>query len=724
MVAKLTSYSGVSGSTAVNEVEMEYNDFRQLVTEYQSHSGAVNKAVTPKVQYAFTNGSANHVRLDHVIYPDSRQIDYSYGTAGELDDHLSRLAAIQEDSSSLAEFTYLGRGTVVRQEYPEPGVRYDLWGGTAGAYTGFDRFLRVVDLKWQTTGGSPSDLVRIRHGYDRNSNRLYRENVVATAAGKALDQLYSYDRLNRLADMKRGTLNAEHDEMTLTNFEQTWGLDRAGNWSEFDQDDNGDGTWNLEQTRETNKGNEIVDVGAGAGQTVWATPSYDAAGNMLKFPKPEVLTESFAGVYDAWHRLVKVKEGSQLLMEYAYDGRSFRIVKETYSEGSQVEERHHYFTSSWQLIEERVATPTPDDVEAQYVWGLGINELILRDRDITGDGTLNERLYALQDSHWDMCAVTDTSGTVKERYEYQAYGKAEVLDASFNARSSSSCDWNVLYSGYQLDGEAGLYCVRYRYYHSELGCWITRDPLFDHWMGWMVGETVGAVMHIQAASGTPAGVALDEEIGTDASLYALASGRVMSEVDPLGLVAISDSVRGIVQPGCPHSGGKSAALDCDCGILTLSAWIDAAKKRDRHVFYPPPKPVISDDIGIVVMFGWVEKDIEPLPLDCCCDFFSWRQWVKSGTTWKPDPQEQWPNQGPPRSISILDYPAIHSRTRLSIKREFHSEVVCHRYIHGLFTEEVLAEVDWFYQASRPTLWADWTVSYWIVGSCGGQSGPP
>jgi hypothetical protein len=33
MVAKLTSYSGVSGSTAVNEVQMEYNDFRQLVTE-------------------------------------------------------------------------------------------------------------------------------------------------------------------------------------------------------------------------------------------------------------------------------------------------------------------------------------------------------------------------------------------------------------------------------------------------------------------------------------------------------------------------------------------------------------------------------------------------------------------------------------------------------------------------------------------------------------------
>jgi RHS repeat-associated protein len=35
----------------------------------------------------------------------------------------------------------------------------------------------------------------------------------------------------------------------------------------------------------------------------------------------------------------------------------------------------------------------------------------------------------------------------------------------------------VLYSGYRLDPESGLYQVRYRQYHPTLGRWVQRDPL-------------------------------------------------------------------------------------------------------------------------------------------------------------------------------------------------------------------------------------------------------
>jgi len=42
---------------------------------------------------------------------------------------------------------------------------------------------------------------------DRNSNRTYRENVVAAAASKKLDELYAYDNLNRLTSYDRGTLS-------------------------------------------------------------------------------------------------------------------------------------------------------------------------------------------------------------------------------------------------------------------------------------------------------------------------------------------------------------------------------------------------------------------------------------------------------------------------------------------------------------------------------------
>jgi len=35
----------------------------------------------------------------------------------------------------------------------------------------------------------------------------------------------------------------------------------------------------------------------------------------------------------------------------------------------------------------------------------------------------------------------------------------------------------VLYAGYRLDPESGLYQVRYRHYHPTLGRWIQRDPI-------------------------------------------------------------------------------------------------------------------------------------------------------------------------------------------------------------------------------------------------------
>jgi len=302
-----------------------------LASDAQAHSGLVG-AGTPEVQYAYDDGSGNQVRLTEVTYPNGRVIAYGYGPSGDHDDHLNRLHAIREGGEDLALFRYLGLGTVVQKDYCEPGVRYDLWGDMPGTYTGFDRFLRVADLLWyryrynsssssaagedepisSSSSSGLDEVVHIKHTYDENSNRLTRKNLVAERYGSLQDQLYTYDNLNRLVDMKRGTLNAGHDEITQTNFQQAWGLDQAGNWSQFDE---GTGSaWTLNQTRGTNNGNEIVEIGADTGQTVWATPSYDAAGNMLRFPKPETLTANFTGVHDAWNRLVKVKGGTQLLV--------------------------------------------------------------------------------------------------------------------------------------------------------------------------------------------------------------------------------------------------------------------------------------------------------------------------------------------------------------------------------------------------------------------------
>jgi hypothetical protein len=43
-------------------------------------------------------------------------------------------------------------------------------------YAGFDRFGRVVDQRWVTTGQNPVDKDRFQYGYDHASNRTYRYN--------------------------------------------------------------------------------------------------------------------------------------------------------------------------------------------------------------------------------------------------------------------------------------------------------------------------------------------------------------------------------------------------------------------------------------------------------------------------------------------------------------------------------------------------------------------
>jgi len=69
----------------------------------------VNTSTTPKVQYAYADGSANTIRPTSVTYPNGRVLTYDYGTAGGNDDNASRIAAIvaaAAGSTHLAEYQY------------------------------------------------------------------------------------------------------------------------------------------------------------------------------------------------------------------------------------------------------------------------------------------------------------------------------------------------------------------------------------------------------------------------------------------------------------------------------------------------------------------------------------------------------------------------------------------------------------------------------------------
>ena len=244
-------------------------------------------------------------------------------------------------------------------------------------------------------------------------------------------------------------------------------------------------------------------------------PQYDEAGNMTAKPRPGAWDSGLACTWDAWNRLVSVRSstGSSSSSDssssessssgssssessssessssgsassgsssesssssrsscvdesYQYDALTRRIVTET-----AAETRHYYFNSQWRAIEERVSGA----VKAQYVWNPADRwDLIRRKRSVAG--TLDEIRFVLRD-YLDPAAIINESGTVTERYRYDAFGPVTVLAPDFSVRATSECAWNFLYHAEFIDALTGLYNYGYRYYHPDLGRWISRDPI-------------------------------------------------------------------------------------------------------------------------------------------------------------------------------------------------------------------------------------------------------
>lgn len=478
-----SSSSSSSGVTSiVNEVKWAYNDFRQPVTEYQEVAGAVNTSTSRKLQYAYASGSANTVRLTSLTLPSGQVVNYDYGTASGQNDKLSRVETIKDGSTTITSYKYLGTRSFVGVDYTVPGVglSYD---GSGTKYSGLDNFNRVVDLRWKT--GS-ANKVQAKYGYSRASNRTFRKDQQAHDDGQVTqDQMFWYDGLYQVTNAQRGDLTPgsgpPYTGIVPATRQQNeiFGYDQMGNWLSYYSQSPA-----LSQTRAHNKANEITSL---TNPTSVIQPAYDAVGNMTTLPQPADWTKKFTARWDAWNRLIKLTDdnGTTVVATYAYDGLFRRITKTTGSET-----RKFYYTDSWQVAEEYVGTSSTP--QRRYYWGMReINDLIRRQRYSSGT-TLQDDLYALGD-RMNVVAVVDASGAVQQRMGYSAFGTPIWLTSAW-AASTNTKEWNVLFHGHFLDGESGLYQMRFRYFQTGLGRWTSRDP---------IGETGGFNLY-QAFSNDPA----------------------------------------------------------------------------------------------------------------------------------------------------------------------------------------------------------------------------
>ncbi|MEZ6131582.1 MAG: RHS repeat domain-containing protein [Planctomycetaceae bacterium] len=194
-------------------------------------------------------------------------------------------------------------------------------------------------------------------------------------------------------------------------FAQDWLLDETGNWAGFKQDDNGNGTWDLNQSRTSNDVNEITDITETAGSP-WVTPAYSAAGNATTMPQPATPTSSYTATYDARNRLVKIVDGSNTVSEYQYDGAKRRIVQKEYvvsrSDSASVLPNPAN-GRSWKNASILPPTPTASSSGDR----VHIDDLILRDRNYHRQQHPRRTPLRLQDANWNVTSLIDTSGTVQ-----------------------------------------------------------------------------------------------------------------------------------------------------------------------------------------------------------------------------------------------------------------------------------------------------------------------
>ena len=165
-------------------------------------------------------------------------------------------------------------------------------------------------------------------------------------------------------------------------------------------------------SRTSNDFNQLTGVGG-------ATLAYDSNGSMTTDDQGHTLT------YDAWNRLVSVKNGGTTLATYAYDGAGRRVTAtasgtttDSYFSGSVVAEDYR----GGQAYERTVAAPG-------YV-----DAVLLRDKDTDANGTLDQRVHFTADANANITGVLSASATVLQHQFYDLEVDAEKFSVmlSFN----------------------------------------------------------------------------------------------------------------------------------------------------------------------------------------------------------------------------------------------------------------------------------------------------
>ena len=179
------------------------------------------------------------------------------------------------------------------------------------------------------------------------------------------------------------------------------------------------------------------------GTTITTVYIYDDNGNLLQKSNPSGAEQNY---YNGFNQLTQTRVGNTVA-EYIYNANGIRTSKQVGT------------STTYYLLD-------GGDVVAEYTDG-ALTASYLRGINLISSTTADGKSYYLHNAHGDVVALTNTSGTVTKRYDYDAFG---------NEENPSDSDTNPFrYCGEYFDKETGTYYLRARYYDPAIGRFTQQD---------------------------------------------------------------------------------------------------------------------------------------------------------------------------------------------------------------------------------------------------------
>jgi len=367
-------------------------------------------------------------------------------------DSLNRKQTIADGGGTIATYSYVGPGRVARRDHGN-GTRtayaYDGITGTPNPVGDFGVRRIIAMTHTRISGGTILDDRSVT--WDRNKTR--RKDI--RTAGPGLTHDYAYDPAYRLVH------TTVTDAVPNVLRDTTYNLDGVGSRTTVVGAPDAKpyvGSYTLSAV--------LPEPGDAQTNQYTDTPFddrvYDKNGNLTILDNGQSTQKAIT--YDYRNQMIGYADSSAV-STYRYDALGRRIEKSIDPPGPPPAQTTRYFLDGWQEVEEQSTT---GGTLATYTFGLYIDEVL----NMTRAGV---RYFYHADDLYNVMAVSDNTGVVVERYEYQDYGRPSMSTAGGGSIAQSAIANPFLFTGRRFDPETAWYYCRTRHLDPAAGRFTTRD---------------------------------------------------------------------------------------------------------------------------------------------------------------------------------------------------------------------------------------------------------